>query len=84
MASDKSEEALDNYFIDLDLPRAIATINSYEEYKRKIQAQQEEQQRADREREIERERIDREKDSLKPRRRRYAMRKGRELEKRKG
>ena len=35
MASDKSESALDNYFNDLDLPRAISDINKYEARKKK-------------------------------------------------
>lgn len=56
MVSDKTEDALANYWNDLDLPRAISIINSYEEYKRKILAQQEEQQKREQERELELER----------------------------
>lgn len=62
MVSDKTEDALDNYWIDLDLPRAIATINSYEEYKRRIVAQQEEKHRIEKEREAEQQRLNREKE----------------------
>ena len=60
MASDKTEDALDSYFNDFNLSKAIKVITDYEQQKREIQARLEEQQRLDREREIERERIDRE------------------------
>ena len=56
MVSDKTEEALEGYWVGLSLSRAVATINSYEEYKKKIIAQQEEKQRKDKEAELERER----------------------------
>lgn len=56
MVSDKTDDALEMYWIDLNLARAIATINSYEEYKRKILAQQEEQKKREQERELEKER----------------------------
>jgi len=56
MVSDKTEDALEGYWIDLSLARAIATINSYEEYKKRILAQQEEQRKREQERELERER----------------------------
>jgi hypothetical protein len=62
MVSDKTQDALDNYWNDLDLSRAISTINSYEEYKRKIIAQQEEKQRIEKEREAEQQRLNKERE----------------------
>lgn len=62
MVSDKTEEAINMYLADLDLPKAINFINRYEQQKREIQQRLEEQQRLEKEREIEaeRERIRRE------------------------
>lgn len=57
MVSDKTPEALEYYWIDLNLARAVDVINSYEEYKKKILAQQEEKQRKDKEAELEKERV---------------------------
>lgn len=54
--SDKAPEALEGYWGDLNLARAIAMISSYEDYKKKILAQQEEKQRREKEAELERER----------------------------
>jgi C4-dicarboxylate-specific signal transduction histidine kinase len=60
--SDKTEEALQMYYENLNLATAIAFINRYEQQKREIQARMEEQQRCEKERELEteRERIRRE------------------------
>jgi len=56
MVSDKTEDALEMFWEDLSLSRAIATINNYEDYKRRIIAQQEEKQRQEKEVEEERQR----------------------------
>ena len=62
MVSDKTKEALEGYLVDFDLARAVASINSFEEYKKKIIAQQEEKQRKDKEAEEERQRLARERE----------------------
>ena len=56
MVSDKTEEALNLFWGDLDITKAVTMINRYEAQKREIQARLEEQQRRDREAELERER----------------------------
>jgi hypothetical protein len=56
MISDKTDEALEMYWNDLDLTKSIAYINRYEQQKKEIQARMEEQQKRDKERELELER----------------------------
>jgi hypothetical protein len=55
MNSDKSESALEMYYENLNLPTAIGFINRYEQQKKEILAQQEEQRKRDQEAELERE-----------------------------
>jgi hypothetical protein len=55
MNSDKSEAALEMYYENLNLPTAIGFINRYEQQKKEILAQQEEQRKRDYEAELERE-----------------------------
>jgi hypothetical protein len=56
MVSDKTEDALEMYWNDLDLSKAIGFINRYEQQKKEIQARMEEQRKREQERELERER----------------------------
>jgi len=55
MQSDKTDTALEMYYENLNLPTAIGFINRYEQQKKEILAQREEQLKRDREAELERE-----------------------------
>jgi hypothetical protein len=56
MLSEKTEEALNRYYDNLDLASAINFINRYEQQKREIEQRMKEQQERDREAALERER----------------------------
>ncbi len=56
MVSDRQEYALMGYWTDFNLAKAVTTINTYEEQKRKIIAEQEEKRKRDDEAAVERER----------------------------
>lgn len=56
MVSEKTEEALKLFWGDLDIAKAMQTINRYEAQKREIEQRMQEQARLEKERELERER----------------------------
>ncbi len=56
MKSDKQQDALNGYWVDLNLAKAVSLINTYEENKRRILAQEEERKRREEEIAQERER----------------------------
>jgi hypothetical protein len=56
MQSDKQQDALNSYWMDLNLAKSISMINTYEENKRRILAQEEERKRREQEAALERER----------------------------
>jgi len=62
MVSDKTDEALEMFWDDLDLGKAVSMITRYEQQKKEIQARLEEQQRVAKEREIERQRVEKERE----------------------
>jgi hypothetical protein len=56
MRSEKTEDALNSYWVDLDVTKAVAIITRYEQQKKEIEERLKEQQRLERERELEFER----------------------------